>query len=756
MLPQDGGTNISTTATLIVVFSLPVDLSSAQANIQVVDEQSNPMPLPPATIVGGAGTTATNTVSIDLGSGSASTSGYELGSMSHYRLIAHRGISADQSIWANPTDTDVISHFQTGAGSNYVNAATVTNVLVDRVSDSRAELTWSLPSGTSAALVLRKSGAVITERPVTGWTYLAGQMIDGAEVVGIAPNRIISENLTPDVPYDWAIFTVDPATNVYGEIARVPFIANASLLWCPVADGAAAGTESGTFTVSSPDTGNAALLVMPVGASSYARVPSATSVTLGTAATFATPDVTAGTTYWQRYSASNEVGEQRTAPATFVASSTALAESTHPLEQPGSVGLNGTATFGFFPFAWLDFEVGADTDDVVPVPLPVKSLNLPLHGAVQAIMANAGHFRLRTRPVVPGCSPAAWVSSQTFAVGSVFYVSASTGSDTNDGLSRTTPFLTLAKALSTPSTKPLDVLIAQGTYPEGINLPSSVRLFGGYAADFQSRDPGPRTGPAAHETIFTGTVNVRGSVMSPAALYAGTHVTGASVDGLTLAPLPTSPSAEWIYGVYLDNDWSSGGTANSGAAIALTNNRIYSAKVSSGQNFEYAVYSTCEAPQILDGNEIYGLGTTSATEDYGVLIHCGPYPPSIITVTNNLIRATNALRFDGGYAAATGLRDRLVMYGNTITGRVDAAAPTTTSVTAFTCTGGEMEVHGNLFSPDRMPSSIINYTTTGADIDNACFGDFYANRVEGGRNCWTSRGMSVASSPPSGHPIDDA
>jgi len=329
-------------------------------------------------------------------------------------------------------------------------------------------------------------------------------------------------------------------------------------------------------------------------------------------------------------------------------------------------------------------------------------------------------------------------------------VSATNGSDSNDGLSRSTPYATLAKALSVShGAADLDILVSEGTYPEGVPLQSYIRILGGYASDFAARDPGPRVAPAQHETIFTGTVAIRGDSNSLTGMYAPISAKAVVVDGVTIRPNGSTPN---IYGAYMDNSWTAccGGVQGNGSEVTLRNDRISSGVPSASSATARAIYFGCDATQVLDGSVVTSFGT-DAYNDVGVFGGCIGYVGSTLTLTNNLIRATIGVIYDAPYNVGFAPTNALIMFGNRIEGRDEPGAPlgATTSGLRTSGSGPKLDVHDNVFVPNRA-SYLAGENSEGFHPSGSSWGTFANNVIDGGHNADNSYGVFLEGTPPAG------
>ena len=567
--------------------------------------------------------------------------------------------------------------------------------------------------------------------------------------------------------YDWAFFAMDSSTN-YATPTHVPFVSAATLTWCP--------SESGTYQASSTDTGTQALLLTPSGKDQVQ-----TSATpLGSTTPLPLATVAIGTSYSLRFSAVGSDGEYRSVPHPFVASDASLAVLAQPTGVAGStVGLGANAVFGFNAYAWPAFEAAVDTD---PVPSseawsPIAvSANGPA-STVSKSMGSAGAFKLRVRPVVSDCSPAAWIESNEFTVGGgARYVSQAVGSDSNDGTSRVSPYQTLDKALAVAhGANTLDIYVAQGTYTptapprpanynwshwqpgtaqiytQGLVVPASTRIFGGYASDFLSRDPALidstlHAVARAHETIIQGDLwsedyEATGydSENCHTAITALTGTGGIALDGLTIQATGAEDTDQT--GVFL------------GQFVDMQINNCHLRGTTTGSNGKArGLEARCGVPLRFTNNWFEPHGNHASEE--AVKIECAAHPTPV-TLTGNLMTATNGLNVSqNNFASAMVDQPLFTIDHNRIMYNTSPGAPTDGNSIGFICSGAvRLGFTHNILTPGFNVFALSGATAF-ISTDH-CFGVVSDNLIDGGSNVNSSNAFQIAGAiplPVVGHP----
>lgn len=233
-----------------------------------------------------------------------------------------------------------------------------------------------------------------------------------------------------------------------------------------------------------------------------------------------------------------------------------------------------------------------------------------------------------------------------------YYVSDAGGDDAADGLSPTTAKKTINAAIAA-ARKPAEIRVAEGTYrvtshagdptyPQHITLKDGVSLFGGYSADFSTRDP------AVHVTTITNmsTTAVARNIISDTNISRSTLIDGFTLIGgnsttgiRTVQILTGSPT--------IRNNVIVGGTTSDSYGIevrsgspAITGNHISISRIG---------ISVTDASPEIDGNTIVG-GSGSVTHGINVS------GTSIATIINNQVSGGSAslsaagIYFSGGSA----------------------------------------------------------------------------------------------------------
>ncbi|MCC6807417.1 MAG: Ig-like domain-containing protein [Deltaproteobacteria bacterium] len=747
-LPRENETNVSTTTTIVLAFALPVALDALAARVHVVSATLGEAPLSFALA-------EESTVSV--------TPESELAPLHAYTLVVDAGVPVALGALALPTDDETRVSFITAERRDRDPPAPVANVVVDRVSNDRADLSWTNPVDPRLAgvLVLRKANGGLRldpsapdhELPTSGLAYAVGAAIGDAEVAGIVRGEGLSFVGLSSPAYDWALFALDEAGN-YSTPKRVPYVDTTSLVWCP--------SESGTFSVSSPDPGTYALDLTPVAA---AAVHLEGGV-LGTTTAFSAADVALGTSYSARFTIVGAEGTLRTAPAPFVAARKSLAPLGQPAPSGGKVGLGGTAVFGFTANGWPALEAAVDTD-----PAPAASvqawqpLALTTTLDARAPMNFGGFFQLRVRPVVPGCADAEWIVSDEFTVGGgVRYVSAALGSNANDGLSRLSSYATIEKALAdADGINTMDIHIAQGTYlpvplprpggcnncgnandsPNGLVLKSKVRLYGGYASDFLSRDPAPvdnallRPIAPLHETIINGNLNSEDYEAAPfdsqacrTALAFLPAAQGVVIDGVTIQPV--IPPSGRRCGVHISR-WTN---------VTIANSRVRAGPYGSGGggNLSMAIQMRCGAAVTITRSDIQPR--SDHADELALYADC-LNRVSTTTLTDNYIGSGQGILVSAqNVSSVMQPQPKFVIDHNRIEGNLNPGAPTDKSVVGVRCSDhADLQLTNNVITPGLV--AFGPYGSIAIDKLGSCQGIVDGNIIDGGTNVQTSLAVQL-------------
>lgn len=594
--------SVSVTPTIVVAFNLPIDTDGVGELLHLEDE------------------------AIDvISTGEASTVAIKprapLLPLHRYTLTIDAGVMPRPGLLAEASaEPDAIA-FTTGEAPDRTPPAPVTNVEVDHLSAATVDLRWTNPSDGDFAgvLIVRKANAHLNGAPTAAVSYAALASIGDGEVLTVTKADHFRDVTAPPGASSYTLFAMDTSAN-YAAGVSPPLVTDVTLRWCP--------NETGSFTATSPDTGDEWLIVDD-GTSSASSMQSP----LGTVATFASGGVFAlGQTYSVRLAARSTGGFYYAPPRTFITSRAALT----PLTQPLAVSLGGTAIFGFTPYGWPAFQAEVDTEPAVGADSFTSAAMLTSNQAKSTFLS-AGTFRFRVRPVVSDCADAAWVTSSEFLAGSgVLYVSAN--GPGGNGLDPQHPFVTIGQALAA-ATGGTDVRVATGTYNERVNLKPGVRLYGGFSSDFTSRDeapldPGFGAVMPMFETIIAPSGN-SGSTDNIAVRGVGSSLQATTViDGFTIVQRPTAA---------VD---SRSVSLESGASPLVSNNRIHGGAQASG-SFSYAVFLDVGSQAQIVGNDIMAEGGAQQ-RPVGVAINgCATGAPCRALVADNHILGHYGIRVQG-------------------------------------------------------------------------------------------------------------
>ena len=230
--------------------------------------------------------------------------------------------------------------------------------------------------------------------------------------------------------------------------------------------------------------------------------------------------------------------------------------------------------------------------------------------------------------------------------GTFYYVSQSSGADTNDGLSPSTPKRTIMEAVgAAPAGSDSAVLVAGGSYlvdsassvATQIAMKEEVSLYGGFAVDFTSRDPILNVSSIADQGTSLGS----GLTIWNRALEVGGGITTATViDGFSITG--GAQVGDFAIGVYMNlgsvtlrNNTVDGGEAlfNSYGIIDFSSASVITGNTVSGGTGPESAWGILanDSTAVISGNSING-GIGSA-QSLGITCSAGAAP----TITDNLI-----------------------------------------------------------------------------------------------------------------------
>ncbi|HEY3445803.1 MAG TPA: Ig-like domain-containing protein [Myxococcales bacterium] len=397
-----------------------------------------------------------------------------------------KGTAGAESLVAQPS-----VQFKTGLAPDRTGPDPVSGLVVTDVEATRTELRWTPPAADFAgALVVRRAGGPTRVEPKDGTTYAIGACLDGEpgpcdgrdEVIGWTLGSQWIDVTRPAGPVGYAVFAFD-AVNNYSSPRRPVFVQSTDLWWCPGAGG---------FTATTPETDGTLQLRVSKGAEAPTSWPPAP---VGLTQKIDIDLTSAGTPF--------VLGEERLIQPVFSREEAAYLPRPTPLTTSDvdlgagsrieATGPGAPVHFHFAPQGWSAFLAEVDTDPTVGQQTWQSATSVDAKaGAVTAIFAAPGSYRFRVRPAEPRCAPVADAQatlSPEFALGAALYVSAASAASPATGADPAHALPTIAAALAAvPATTPTSVFVAEGTYAERLVVPASVSLFGGYSADFTSRD----------------------------------------------------------------------------------------------------------------------------------------------------------------------------------------------------------------------------------------------------------------------------
>ncbi len=359
-----------------------------------------------------------------------------------YALRVEPGVTPRER-FSRPSEEAFVSTFRTGDAPDQTPPAPVTALVVDRLSPSRAVLTWTRPSDSDFAgvLILRKAGGVVSAVPQAGRTYAIGATVGDAEVIASVQDDRWDDVTVEREDSDYAFFAFDTASN-YAAPTRAPLVNTFDLRWCP--------NETGVVTVTSPDAGVYQLRVS-AGATALGVFPDQPTA-LGTDTPVAPNQVlTLGTPHDVRLVT---IGAGGTAVASVRTLWLSKRDLVPVAPQPLPAALGTPVTLLFPRYGWPAFAFEADTQ-----PLAATTTFTALADPLGRFQPNqAGAYRMRVRPVVPGCADAPWTESAEFTVGNARFVGPNGGSGDHSGSSPANAAPTIQSAVLG------DTFVAEGEY----------------------------------------------------------------------------------------------------------------------------------------------------------------------------------------------------------------------------------------------------------------------------------------------------
>ena len=458
-LPADGADGVEPSGPFIVVFSLEVDTESLQAHSFVrAEDTETPLVVTPID-----GRTFELTPETPLAYGAAYTLALEAG------IEGAGGLASESSFTRS---------FTTREAPDRTPPAAPTDILMDVRGPESVALSWmNPPADFAGVLVLRASGATVNAEPTPQTTYVSGDSLGNATVVGVTTGGQVLDAPGEGGPFAYAVIAYDAEHN-YSSAAHAPFVSDVTLRWCP--------DESAHLSVTGPMDGTLRALVgLDPDNLDLERTTPTASVDLGEVLNIPSTHFTVGQT--NRIRPVVDSGG-----ATYVGAP--IAQMAHPgtlevVHQPTSVGPGGASSFVLAPGAWSSFEAQVDTDPAPGAESYTNDALLRSQPNVEAgaVMGKRGEFRFRVRPTASACGDAAWTVSTPFNVGDWVYVAAN-APDGGDGNGPGTPRNDLAAVLDTAPSG-TEIYVAEGDYHGTFTMEHNLRLLGGWSADFRERDP---------------------------------------------------------------------------------------------------------------------------------------------------------------------------------------------------------------------------------------------------------------------------
>ena len=270
--------------------------------------------------------------------------------------------------------------------------------------------------------------------------------------------------------------------------------------------------------------------------------------------------------------------------------------------------------------------------------------------------------------LLAACGGSASKSTVGNAPATDLYVSAATGSDTNDGLKPTTPLATLQAALGHSTVNglhPVTIHVAAGTYSVDsstapITLVNGVSLLGGYSpSDWTLRDPVTNV-TTIQETVAAAT-GISAPVVSPTGITRASEISGFTILGLT-----SGTGTATMSGVLVQ----------AGSSPIIRQNVIVSG-CATGTTIAHAVQDEGGSPW-LDGNTLYAVNQSGCpATDLGL------YDRPATTTTGAPELTGNTLHIKGPLGVTAGTESLFAVRINSSNGAVvsgnDILFPNTTN-----------------------------------------------------------------------------
>ncbi|MGC4115612.1 MAG: adenylosuccinate synthetase [Myxococcales bacterium] len=476
--PRDGSQEVAVNTLVVFAFSMPVDAASLQAKVHLasgIGEETVTLTEP-----------AAGTFQLEPAQ--------PLRPHSDYTLTIDAGVAPAKGTPGAASLSAQAVRFRTGDAPDRTGPGVVTKLTVVDVEAQKSVLAWTPPADPdfAGALVVRRVGAPTSVLPESGKTYAIGACLDGQpgpctgrdEVIGWTLGSEWIDVTRPAQPVAYAVFAFDTVNN-YSAPQRPVFVASTRLWWCP---------GKGGFEASTTETEGALQLEMekPDGTKlSWPEAPVGPATPIGLEPKAGSPFAVGDTWRVQPVFSRGETA-YRPRPGTVVLSDVSLGEASR-IEASGP---GAPVRFYFARQGWSAFAAEMDADPTLGTQ-DWKAATVDLAGGfATATFPASGSYRLRVRPVEPLCAPVPDTEATTspeFTLGAALYVSAESKATNPTGADPAHAFRTIGAALAAvPAAAPKSIFVAEGTYAEALTVKQSVSLFGGYAADFSSRDVAAR------------------------------------------------------------------------------------------------------------------------------------------------------------------------------------------------------------------------------------------------------------------------
>ncbi len=670
--PGDGAQDVSVRPTVILAFSARVALATLDGRVRLERVGGEEVSLE---------RNAADTESIFR---YALAGGAALASEADYQLIVDGGVEPAVGEIARPLGAAGYRvTFRTGPAPDLEPPAPITDLVVERLED-RFVLSWSPPpSEVAGYLVLRRDAQLLTAQPVDGTTYTAGATFGDALVAAVTSLTTVVETEPGAAGRDYVVFAYDEAKN-YSPGRRAPLASGEAVTWCT--------DETGSFVAESPSATGAQLWIAVSSTAAFAEgalyPPTPAQLSTAIALPVGGP-IAVGGRYWVRVVLTGAEGHYRGPVREWTTPPAAVTIT----QQPLPVAAGGVSTMHFDAAPWPAYEAEADTD---PIAAQESWAPATVSGAsVSAPLPSTGEYRLRIRPVVAGCAPAAWTLSAPVRVGDVLYVDPAAVGD-GSGKDPQNAFTTIAAAIAAAS-QGTTIFVRGGETSESLVPPTTpeVTLIGSFGPGFSPSDlsahptrvvsstttaPLAATEPSSAGTFvafaFENTAGGAGGcgveVTAGTTTLDGCRVRGTRA-ALCVSGAAASPTIQGCDLLGTGANESVGASVGAGATPFLLGNRIDGG---TGTNASVAVDLNSAGALRLEANDIDG-GTGNAS--------CGVRAGGTGTGTGAPELVNNVIDGGAGLVSATGValtRGALVV-NNTIDGGRGAGTTVTLELNGY-------------------------------------------------------------------------